>query len=257
MTGNTYTATYDFVIGNVSSRNVTETKHDMFCPGLSRDFNGRAILSSGDDARRVSIYEPGNGSWITAPQMNLWRGYQGPLAFVIGGSWLVDPSTRGCPVDPTLIEDNNGIYREDSHDWLFSWSNSTVFLAGPSKSNLMVFRTRQQLDLASRHLIQRLNVRYRSSRRRSSEKMFTAGGAQSYENAPATNSAHLIIIGSPGDRPNAVTTPELWDPVNQTFTILPVHQIPRTNHSIALLITRRNGLDGWWRSMWKLCDEPS
>ncbi|XMA13585.1 hypothetical protein WAI453_006376 [Rhynchosporium graminicola] len=196
------------------------------------------------------------------------------------------------------MEDNNGIYREDSHDWVFSWSNSTVFQAGPSKSNELVFRTRQQLQLTSRHLrIQRLNVRHRSSRRRSSEKMFTAGGAQSYENAPATNSAHLIIIGSPGDRPSsarvptikqarsfangvilpdgtvfivggqpysvtfmdtdAVTTPELWDPVNQTFTILPVHQIPRPYHSIALFITRRNGLDGWWRSMWKLCDEPS
>ncbi|KAL2072997.1 hypothetical protein VTL71DRAFT_10321 [Oculimacula yallundae] len=302
MTGNTYTSTYNFATGNVSLRNVMETKHDMFCPGQSRDFRGRTFLSGGDDASRVSIYEPGSDTWVVAPQMNLLRGYQSSTTlsdgrtFVIGGSWLVNTSDRGgknaevfdevsntwtllpgCPVAPMLTDDNNGIYREDSHGWIFSWSNSSVFQAGPSKamnwySALGNGSTVPAGTRGTNDAMCGIAALYDAV----AGKIFTAGGAQSYENAPATNAAHLITIGSPnnaasvitlptmnyarsfangvilpdgtvfiiGGQPypvtftdtNAVMTPELWNPVNQTFTMLPVHQIPRTYHSIALLL---------------------
>lgn len=47
--GNTYTSTYDPATGGVSLLNVQNTQHDMFCPGMSLDANGRAIVTGGDD----------------------------------------------------------------------------------------------------------------------------------------------------------------------------------------------------------------
>lgn len=107
-------------------------------------------------------------------------------------------------------------------------------------------------------------------------KIFTAGGSPSYENSQATSNVHLITIGAPGGTPivlrlasmaysrafhnavvladgtifvtggqsyavpfsdnNAVYQPELWDPVKQSFTLVPNHKVPRTYHSIALLL---------------------
>jgi len=107
-------------------------------------------------------------------------------------------------------------------------------------------------------------------------KIFTAGGSPSYQDSNATNNVHLITIGSPNVSPtvqtlksmtykrafangvvlpngkimvtggqpyavpftdtDAVLTPELWDPTTQNFTILPPHDVPRTYHSIALLM---------------------
>lgn len=107
-------------------------------------------------------------------------------------------------------------------------------------------------------------------------KIFTAGGSPSYENSFGTNNAHLITIGAVGASPNvieltsmtynrafhngvvlpdgkifvtggqakavpfsdatAIMQPEMWDPEALTFSLLPRHRIPRTYHSIALLL---------------------
>ncbi|KAH6721767.1 carbohydrate-binding module family 32 protein [Leptodontidium sp. MPI-SDFR-AT-0119] len=301
-TGNPYTSTYNFATGNVTLRNVMETKHDMFCPGQSRDFNGRTFLSGGDDASRVSIYEPDTDSWVVAPQMNLLRGYQASTTisdgrtFIIGGSWLNNPADRGgknaeifdettntwtllpgCPVAPMLTNDNAGIYRADNHGWIFAWSNSSIFQAGPSAamnwySALGSGSVTPAGTRASSDSMCGVAVLYDAA----AGKIFTAGGAPSYENAPATNSAHLITITSPSTPPtvatlpsmtyarsfangvvlpdgkifiiggqpypvtftdtNAVMQPELWDTVSNTFTVLPAHKIPRCYHSTALLL---------------------
>jgi len=82
------------------------------------------------------------------------RGYQAQTTlsdgrlFTIGASWLggiggkigeiydtaSDTWTElpGCPVDPILTNDAQGMYRKDNHAWLFSWSDSSIFQAGPS-----------------------------------------------------------------------------------------------------------------------------
>lgn len=107
-------------------------------------------------------------------------------------------------------------------------------------------------------------------------KILTFGGATSYQDANATSNVHLITIGTPGTTPTvtalpsmyykrafanavilpngqifitggqtyavpftdttAIMTPELFDPTTQTFTVLPAHTVPRTYHSIALLM---------------------
>jgi galactose oxidase len=56
--GNTITAIYDPVTGIVSEADITNTNHDMFCPGMSLDSNGRAIVTGGDTTNQTSIYDP-------------------------------------------------------------------------------------------------------------------------------------------------------------------------------------------------------
>lgn len=152
--GNTYTATYDPSSGAVSELDITATNHDMFCPGLSLDANGRALVSGGDDADTVSIYSL--GGWTGARNLVIPRGYQSQTtcsdgrAFTIGGSWhggvggkngeIYNPTTNSwslllrCPVAPMLTADVEGPYRADNHGWLFGWKNGFVFQAGPSSA---------------------------------------------------------------------------------------------------------------------------
>jgi galactose oxidase len=107
-------------------------------------------------------------------------------------------------------------------------------------------------------------------------KIATFEGSPNYEQSTATNNVHLITIGSPPAVPSvvklssitnqrafangvvlpngkimitggqsfavpfsdntAIMNPGLWDPVSQTLTILPAHDVPRTYHSVALLM---------------------
>jgi galactose oxidase len=155
-TGKTVTATYDPSAGTISGRTVSNTEHDMFCPGLSTDFNGQVIVTGGDDAYNVSFYAPGTDAWTGGPEMKISRGYQGQTTlsdgrtFVIGGSWsgghggkngeIYNPTTNswsllsGCPVAPMLTADAGGVFRQDNHGWLFAWKSGSVFQAGPSKA---------------------------------------------------------------------------------------------------------------------------
>lgn len=152
--GNTYTATFDPATGLVSERNVVNTQHDMFCPGLSIDANGRAIVTGGDDASKTSIYNPQTDAWTIGATMKISRGYQASTTlsdgriFTIGGSWsgglggkngeIYDAGLNqwsllsGCPVAPMLTNDAQGIFRQDNHGWLFGWKSGSVFQAGPS-----------------------------------------------------------------------------------------------------------------------------
>jgi galactose oxidase len=71
---------------------VTNTDRDMFCPGISVDFNGR-VVTGGDTAARASIYNVSGKDWIYVPNMTIPRGYQSSVTvpdgriFTIGGSW--------------------------------------------------------------------------------------------------------------------------------------------------------------------------
>jgi len=72
---------------------VTNTDHDMFCPGISVDFNSRIAVTGGDRAARTSIYDVSGKEWIYAPNMTIPRGYQSSVTvsngqiLTIGGSW--------------------------------------------------------------------------------------------------------------------------------------------------------------------------
>ena len=155
----TLTATWDPTTETISHRHVRKTHHDMFCPGMAFDVNGRMIISGGESADKVSIYDPTNDDWISVQEMKIARGYQGATTcanghiFVIGGSWgpvgidfgdrfgeTYDPETDkwtllgGCPSESIeTTQDWEGAYRADNHVWLMGWQNNSVFQAGPSK----------------------------------------------------------------------------------------------------------------------------
>ena len=72
---------------------VTNTDHNMFCPGVAILPNGEIIVSGGDSDDATSIYNPATDSWSRASPMNIARGYNGMTllsngqAFTLGGSW--------------------------------------------------------------------------------------------------------------------------------------------------------------------------
>lgn len=304
ITNNTYTAKYDPVTGAITEFNVTWTDHDMFCPGLSLDFDGRAIVSGGDTSKKTSIYDQsisgGIGNWTANAEMQLGRGYQAQTTlsdgriWTIGGAWsggiylgkrgeIYNTSTNtwtnltGCAVEPMLTNDAQGIYRQDSHGWLFAWSNASIFQAGSSTKMNWYFTdgNGSYVSAGDRNgAPDQMNgnaVMYEEG------KIFTVGGSPSYQYSNATNLAHHIDITFPGALPhvttiapmnfarafansvvlpngkvfitggqtiavpftdsNAILTPEVWDPVTQTYEILPAqHTVERNYHSVALLM---------------------
>lgn len=146
--GYTQTAIYDPVTGESTSRTVADTGHDMFCPGISMDFNGRVIVSGGSNAAKTSIFDSLSNSWVAGADMRIARGYQSTTTasdgriFNIGGSWsgpvggkngeIYSPSANtwtlltGALVSPMQTNDKGGPYRSDNHAWLFPWKSQTV-----------------------------------------------------------------------------------------------------------------------------------
>ena len=62
---NAQTITATYTPGNqlVTSQLITNTGHDMFCEGLSVDFNGRLVATGGNTDAATSIFDPTSTSW--------------------------------------------------------------------------------------------------------------------------------------------------------------------------------------------------
>ena len=284
----------------VSEADITVTDHDMFCPGMSLDADGRAIVTGGSDASLTSAFRPSVDTWIPLANMNIARGYQAQTicsdgrTFTIGGSWngplggkngeIYDgPSNTwtllpGCPVAPMLTNDQQGIFRQDNHGWLFGWKDGYVFQAGPSSamnwygtsgSGSQTGAGKRGTDPDS---MNGNAVMYDAV----NGKILTVGGAPSYGPSTATSNAHIITIGAPNTTPtvqsinpmwyarafaNAVVLPdgqvfitggqlqampftdttavfisEIWNPTTTKFVRTASHAVPRTYHSVALLM---------------------
>lgn len=59
-----------------SPRQVSETGHDMFCPGMSTLADGRLVITGGSNAEKTSIFDPVTDTFAPGPNMNIARGYQ-------------------------------------------------------------------------------------------------------------------------------------------------------------------------------------
>jgi galactose oxidase len=154
-TGKTQFGDLNLGTGEVSKREVANTHHDMFCPGISSLEDGRIVIQGGSDAEAVSIYDPETNEFTRGPDMTIARGYQSSCTlsdgriFTIGGSYsggrggkngeVYDADTNkwtylpDAAVQDMLTNDAGGIWRSDNHGWLIGWKNSTVFQAGPSR----------------------------------------------------------------------------------------------------------------------------
>ena len=227
--GLTLTSTWDPATDLVSEREVTETNHDMFCPGISLDGNGQLVVTGGNNAERTSTFDPVKQAWIPGPDMQVARGYQSSATtstgkvFTIGGSWsggqsfkngeVYDPKKKTwtllnkADVQKMLTDDVQGLFRSDNHAWLFGWKKGTVFQAGPSTAMNWYYTGGKDGNVKS--------AGQRGSDRGVApdamcgnavmfdavkEKILTNGGTPDYQDSDATADSHIITIGSPGTK---------------------------------------------------------
>lgn len=227
--GQTITAEYDPATQLVTSTLVTNTGHDMFCTGLSMDFNGRHVATGGNTDAATSIFDPTSDSWSKGANLNIPRGYQGQVTtstgdiFIIGASWsggqggkngeLYSPTANtmtqlgGAPVAPMLTGDAQGVYRADNHGWLFGWSDGYVFQAGPSVA-MNWYGTGgggSQAGAGTRTGDTDAMCGNVAMYDAVNGKILAVGGAIDYQDADATSNAHIITIGHPGDAANVQT----------------------------------------------------
>jgi len=164
--GLTQFADYNFNTGAVSQRAVANTKHDMFCPGMSSLEDGRMLISGGSDAAAVSLYDPKSNTFAKGPEMKIPRGYQTSVTtsegkvFELGGSYsgkrggkngeIYDPETNewtllpGAKTDPMLTVDGEGVWRTDNV------SLSLMTITSP-QANIDISSARLALRLEKRH----------------------------------------------------------------------------------------------------------
>ena len=301
--GRTVTATYDPATGVVTQRTVTETGHDMFCPGVSVLPDGRIVVTGGNDSAKTSIYNPATDAWTTGPAMRTARGYQASTTlsdgrvFTIGGSWSgpvggagttphkageVYSTTTGwtalpgARVEPMLTADanTNGDYRKDNHAWLFAWTGGTVLQAGPSRAMNWYSTAGTGAVTPAGNRADDPDAMNGTAVMYDAGKILTVGGATSYERVDATANAYalsiagstvtarkvgsmanarafhnsvvlpdgkVVVVGGqnfpvPFSDNTAVLSAEMWDPATETFSALAAQAVPRTYHSVALLM---------------------
>ncbi|PPJ60657.1 hypothetical protein CBER1_03631 [Cercospora berteroae] len=265
--GRTYSAYYDPKTGAVTERLVSNTNHDMFCPGISSAFDGSVVVTGGSSTKKIKVTnnQPGSGEVGNKT---------GEVYNFASRKWTVLP---GCPTKPLETNDEEGLYRSDNHAWLFSWKNGSVFQAGPSKA-MNWFYTSSQGSFTSAGTRDNTDAMcgvfqmYDAT----TGSIFTAGGAPDYDQSPGINNANVITINQASGQANvrklrgmnhprafanavtlptgqvlilggqtyartftdndAVTVSELWDPDTNTFTDLADSRIARTYHSAAALL---------------------
>ena len=228
----TQTAILNLTTGVVSEDTVTNTDHNMFCPGVVILPNGDVMVTGGLSDQQTSIYDPTTNSWSAGPQMNIGRGYQGMTllsngqAFTLGGSWSGGLGTApdgklgevwsptggwreltGVPATPMYTQDAQGVYRADNEGWFIATSGGKVLQAGPSSQM-------NWITTSGTGSITPAGTRGNSPDAMNGDavyydidKVITMGGSPSYQDSNATNSAYEIQIGSPPN--NSSPTPQV------------------------------------------------
>jgi galactose oxidase len=300
--GKTQTALFDPQNNSVVSSEVSNTQHDMFCPGTAMLPDGRLLVNGGSSAAKTSIYNPATQSWSPAAQMNVPRGYNADTVtdngkvFTIGGSWSGGQGGKrgevwtsstgwsqlsGVPAGPMTGPDPQGVYRGDNHAWLFGTGSGKVFHAGPSaqmnwfdttgsgSSTSAGNRSDDQYSMNGNAVMYDIN------------RILKVGGAPAYQNANALTSAYVINISSgvaasktgsmsharsfqnsvvlpdgrvvvvggesfpvPFSDSQAILPAEIWSPGSGAFSTVAAMNVPRTYHSVALLLADARVLVG-------------
>jgi large repetitive protein len=215
----TYTSLFDPVSQTATETLVSNTAHDMFCPGTSNLPDGRLLVSGGISSAATSIYDAAANTWSAAAQMNIPRGYQANCVLedgsvlTLGGSWSGGVGGKhgevwsqaqgwrrltGVPVTSMLSVDPGpeNSYSQDSHFWLFPAGNGKVFYAGPGV-NMQWIDTRGEGSVSAAGPrgddVFSING---SAALYDIGKILKAGGAPSYDSVDAHASAYLIDINA-------------------------------------------------------------
>ncbi|CAG8299042.1 unnamed protein product [Penicillium olsonii] len=224
--GQTVMTRWNPLTNEVSKRTITNTHHDMFCPGIAYDGTGMMVVTGGNDASETSLYDATKDEWSRAEEMILRRGYQASTTlsdgrvFVIGGSWaggsnvpkdgeVYDPATQnwtmiaGATVKDMLTQDMEGPWRQDNHGWLFGWKDLSIFQAGPSKQmNWYSAHGNGSVKAAGNRLDDEDSMSGNAVMFDAVKgKILTIGGSPDYDKSWATPAAHIITLGEPGEKP--------------------------------------------------------
>jgi galactose oxidase len=158
----TITVTFDPGNDSVSERLVTETKHDMFCPGTALLSDGRVMVNGGGMyVATTSIYSSADNTWKNSGDMNRNRWYNSSTTlpdgnvFTLGGindgggdpktiveagerwdglGWRMLPGARTQPLFDGVK--TSYLARAEQHPRGFVAPNGKVFVAGPTPNML-------------------------------------------------------------------------------------------------------------------------
>jgi galactose oxidase len=224
---------------------------------IPRGYNANTPLSNGE------VFTLG-GSWsggLGNKNGEVWNPISG---------WRLNANIAASAI---LTNDTAGIFRSDNHGWFFGVDNQKVFHAGPSKQMNWFDTTGEGTSSPAGnrgnddHSMNGNAVMYDIG------KILKLGGAPDYSNSTASSSAFVIDINNGVNvrqtanmaysrtiansvvLPNgqvvviggqahsvifsdikSVLAAELWDPLTNNFTTLASMGIPRTYHSVALLM---------------------
>jgi YVTN family beta-propeller protein len=292
-TGRTYTAVFDPATGQSTKRLVSQTGHDMFCPGTAYLADGRLLVNGGIDAGNTSLYDPVSATWARGAAMNITRGYNASATLsdgsvlTLGGSWSGGAGNKhgevwteadgwrqlsGVPVGPFL--QSGSLWGGDSHMWLIPTGNGRVLQAGPQAAMSWIDAqgSGEVVPIGPRgddtDAVTGITVMYDSGRILKAGGMSGIGGdntasraayvidvdggasvrkvgamnyARTFHNSVVLPNGQVVIVGGQTrgvgfSNDFAVLPAELFDPIGETFTVLPAMTRPRNYHSIALLL---------------------
>jgi YVTN family beta-propeller protein len=243
--GRTYTVTYDPSNNQITERLVSETGHDMFCPGTSLLSDGRLLVNGGLSAGKTSIFDSVANTWSTGATMNIARAYNAstPLAdgsvLTLGGSWSGGVGNKhgeiwsaaagwqrlsGVPIDPMLSVDPSRAFGMDSHFWLLPSGNGRVLHAGPGMAmNWIDTRGNGQVSSAGTRGDDEFSVSGNTVMY-DAGKILKTGGAPAYDSANA-NANSYIIDTTTGSAAVRKINPMAYRRAFQNSVVLPNGQV--------------------------------
>lgn len=210
--GYTRTAVYNPTTGQTTESTISNTQHDMFCPGTALLGDGRVLVTGGSGAEVTSIYNPALGAWSRDANLNVGRGYNTAVTLfdgrvlTLGGTWsggggdkygeiwtdgLGWKAFAGASALP--LENGFSDGRGNQHAWLIPTPDGRVLSAGPSPqmqwysfsgNGSYTSAGSRANDLASQNAVK---VIY------STGKTLKAGGAGAYDPGTNTNKLSYVI----------------------------------------------------------------
>ena len=242
---------------------------------IPRGYQANTVLDNGDVFTLGGSWSGGQGNKTG----EVWNAASG---------WTLRP---GAPVTPILGTDPQGVYRSDNHAWLFGVEGGAVFHAGPSaQMNWYGTAGTGSTNSAGKRADDAYSINGNAVMF-DVGRILKVGGAPAYQKANATKSAYVIDIRAgvvvtksaplaqarsfqnsvvlPDGRvaviggqayavPFTDATPslpvEIWDPATLTFTNAASMGVPRTYHSIALLLPDARVLVGGGGLCGTTCD---
>ncbi|WP_264354766.1 discoidin domain-containing protein [Pseudarthrobacter sp. MM222] len=224
---------------------------------IPRGYQSNVTLSTGE------VFTLG-GSWSGG------AGNKDGEVWSAAGGWRTLPNV---PVDNILTDDPRGGYRSDNHAWLFAAPGGRVFHAGPSSQMNWISTTGNGSIISAGLRSDSPDAMNGDAVMYDVGKILTMGGSTAYENTAATARAYtidinngvktartadmtatrsfangvalpdgqVVVVGGqatpvPFTDTGARMTPEIWNPATGKWTTLAPMAIPRTYHSVALLL---------------------